>query len=132
MYKYIKPSLKNVTQDETNWKLIVPNNQRNKFIQLNHDSQKSGHLGIYKTYHSLLSNYYWPGMQRDVYDYIKRCTVCTRYKPLCRKPAGEMTKKPEINQYWQMISIDFVGPLPRSTKGNIYILVITDYLSKFS
>lgn len=43
-----------------------------------------------------------------------------------------MTKKPEISQCWQMINIDFFGPLPRSTKGNIYILVITDYLSKFS
>lgn len=75
MYKYIEPSLKNVTQDETNWKHVVPKNQRNKLIQLNHDSQKSGHLGIYKIYHRLLSNYYWPGMHRDVYDYIKRCTL---------------------------------------------------------
>lgn len=43
-----------------------------------------------------------------------------------------MTQKPEVKQCWQMSSIDITGPLPRSTKGNIYILVITNYLSKFS
>lgn len=33
---------------------------------------------------------------------------------------------------WEVISLDLIGPLPRSTKGYSYILAIVDLFSKFS
>lgn len=42
-----------------------------------------------------------------------------------------MGRRPRISAPWQLISTDIFGPLPRSKKGNQYILVITDYFSKF-
>lgn len=35
------------------------------------------------------------------------------------------------NYPWQIISADYIGPLPRSRRGNQYILVVADYFSKW-
>lgn len=42
-----------------------------------------------------------------------------------------MGTRPDIAEPWQMVSLDFIGPLPRSNKGFKYLLVITDYFSKY-
>jgi transposase InsO family protein len=36
-----------------------------------------------------------------------------------------------VKQPFEMISIDFLGPLPLSQNGNKYILVISDYLTRW-
>ncbi|KAH0810551.1 hypothetical protein GEV33_012241 [Tenebrio molitor] len=60
-----------------------------------------------------------------------RPEICASVKPEQRPPAGTMGSRPEISHPWQMISADLFGPLPRSTNGHEYVLVITDYFSKF-
>lgn len=42
-----------------------------------------------------------------------------------------MGKFKQSSRPFQLISIDFIGPLPRSTRQNKYVLVITDWFSKF-
>ena len=47
-----------------------------------------------------------------------------------------ITITPEMNPVpvkspWHHIGIDFVGPVPTSSKGNEYILTISDYCSKW-
>jgi len=32
---------------------------------------------------------------------------------------------------WEYVGVDFVGPLPRTSRGNAYILVFVDYFSKW-
>jgi hypothetical protein len=66
-----------------------------------------------------------------VYRYVRRCPVCASVKSEQRPPAGTMGTGPEISRPWQMISADLFGPLPRNTNGDEYVLVITDYFSKF-
>lgn len=132
LYKYVKGEMNEVQEEENKWKLVIAKKDRKELLKQSHDNVISGHLGVYKTYNRLLTNYYWPGMQRDVRDYVRKCTVCARYKPVCKKTPGEMGKRPNIERCWQLISVDLVGPLPRSKKGNFYILVVTDYFSKFS
>ena len=41
-----------------------------------HDS----HQGIEKMIHITRSNVYWPGNDTDIADYIRRCTICAKYK----------------------------------------------------
>lgn len=132
LYKYISGEKNEVHEEKDKWKLVMPKKNRRMLLKQCHDDVISGHLGVYKTYNRLLTHYYWPGMQRDVRDYVRKCTVCARYKPVCKKTPGEMGKRPNIERCWQMISVDLVGPLPRSKKGNFCIVVITDYFSKFS
>ena len=38
-----------------------------------HDELTRGHPGIFKTWKFMVKKYYWPGMRKDVEDYIKSC-----------------------------------------------------------
>lgn len=133
LYKHIDSGFKDLLTDVDKWKEVVPKTERKVILSKYHDDILTGaHLGVYKTYNRLLPKYYWPGMKTDVFNYIRRCRVCCSQKPLQKLPAGEMGRRPDISYCWQMISSDLVGPLPRSSAGHEYVLVVTDYFSKFS
>lgn len=131
LLKHINCTYPELSQESTWWKIVVPKENRLELLQSNHDAVTSGHPGIYKTYEKLKSKYYWPKMRADVTRYVHRCHTCTAHKPENRTPPGLMGSRPNITKPWQMISIDLVGPLPRSSQGYMYILVVSDYFSKF-
>lgn len=114
------------------WKLVIPKEQRKQILFQSHDIPTSGHMGIYKTFHRVAEKYYWPKLRSDVTRYVNGCSVCGAHKVEHKKPAGFMVPQPKTNKPWQLISTDLIGPFPRSTKGNQYVLVVTDYFSKFS
>ncbi|CAM5129475.1 unnamed protein product, partial [Eretmochelys imbricata] len=43
-----------------------------------HDSLLGGHLGIFKTRNMLTSKYYWPGMTKDIANWVARCLTCLK------------------------------------------------------
>lgn len=114
------------------WKLVIPKDSRTSVYKECHDDPKSGHLGIYKTYKRVSQLYYWPKMRNDVGRYVNHCTVCIQYKPDQRLPAGLMGKSRKVEHPWQLISTDILGPFPRSSKGNKYILVVADWFTKYT
>lgn len=132
LYKYIEPDFPELRDSTDFWKLVIPKEKRVEILQKFHDDPTAGHLGVYKTYHRIARLFYWPGMKNDISRYIKRCRVCLRTKPEQKKPAGLMGNPLSITQCWQVISTDLCGPLPKSSHGHQYILVVTDNFSKFS
>lgn len=42
-----------------------------------------------------------------------------------------MVSRPYVSRPWELISADLVGPLPKSSQGHRFILVVCDYFSKF-
>lgn len=70
-------------------------------------------------------------MRSDVANYIRKCAVCAAHKPNNKPPADMMVCHQKVDRPWEKISVDLMGPLPRSKRGNSFILVVTDYLSKF-
>lgn len=131
IYKYTKCQLPELATTRDYWKEIVPKNFRNALIKENHDSVTAGHFGIHKTYWRLQNKYFWPKMKSDVKQYVNKCQICAQNKPEQKLPAGLMGERQEIKQPWQLISLDFIGPLPRTKSGNTHILVIVDYFSKY-
>ena len=113
------------------WKIVVPKSHRLEIIKQHHDTPTSGHVGVYKTFHRLAQKYYWPKMKSDVARYIRNCQICLAQKPEQRRPAGLMCGRPDITKPWELISVDIVGPLPKSSSGYMYILSVQDYFSKF-
>jgi hypothetical protein len=109
---------------------IVPGSLRNMMLKYFHDGVLSGHLGAKKTFHKIATNFWWPKMRADVFAYARRCELCVRAKPAHNTKVGTHEAKPSAEPM-EKLFIDFVGPLVRSKRGNIAILVIVDAFSKF-
>lgn len=131
LYKFEEHEYPELADDECNWKEVVPKERRRELIRQNHDEPTSGHLGIFKTYHRLKQRYTWPKMKYDVSRYVRRCTTCIQSKPEQKAVPGRMGGHSKISRPWEMLCIDLIGPLPRSTSGNNFILIIADCFSKF-
>ncbi|KAL6460930.1 hypothetical protein MHYP_G00308960 [Metynnis hypsauchen] len=56
--------------------------------------------------------------------------VCQFTKPCQKKPAGLLVPV-QASEPWEVAGVDFVGPLPRTAAGNVYILVFIDCFSKW-
>lgn len=132
LYKYVKSSPSELAAPSSSWKRVVPKDKRREVLLRCHDIPAAGHIGIFKTYWKVCQLYYWPKMRSDITRYVKACKVCAQNKVEQRAPAGLMGDRPNITQPWQCISLDFIGPLPRSRSGNQYVLVVNDYFTKFT
>ena len=131
LYRHVLHTLDfNETDPSEDWKLCVPTEQRQRVLKECHDEPTSGHLGIAKTLTRLSRFYYWPGMQRDGTTHVRSCENCQRHKIEQRKPAGIMHAT-EAKSPWEIVSIDFVGPLPRSNDGNSQLVVLQDKFTKW-
>ena len=62
---------------------------------------------------------------------VQHCDQCQRTKRKFDRPATQLHPVPVPNYGWKQIGIDLVGPLPCSDKGNKYIIVVTDYFTKW-
>eukprot|EP00253_Pinus_taeda_P018429 PITA_18429 len=74
--------------------------------------------------------YYWPGMKKQVVEYLARCLECQQIKAEHLHPAGLLQPLPIPEWKWETISMDFITGLPRTKKSNDSIMVVVDKLSK--
>jgi len=109
---------------------VVPSSLWQMLLKYHHDAVLSGHLGAWKTYHRIASNFWWPKMRSEVFDYVRKCELCQRAKPAQNTRVGLHSASP-ASQPMEQLFVDFVGPLVRSKRGNIAILVVVDSFSKF-
>lgn len=69
-------------------------------------------------------------MQQDIVDYVQSCDKCQRENRL-RKTPSVLHPIPVQGDPFSMVGLDLVGPLQETKKGNKYIAVLTDYLTKY-
>ena len=106
---------------------------RRKIMRLAHDDPMAGHYGATRTVEKICRRFSWPGMRKDVEEYIRECVICQRAKIRRQKKIGLLQPLPEPDGPWQWITMDFITDLPPSRlDGNVYdaILVIVDRFSK--
>jgi len=82
-----------------------------------HESAYSIHPGGTKMYQDLKQNYWWPGMKRDIGEYVALCDTCQRVKAEHQRPAGLLQPLKIPKWKWDEINMDFIGGLPRSQRG---------------
>lgn len=95
-----------------------------------HDSLVGGHFGVPKTLQKIKENLVWPSMNHDVKRLVKNCHLCNQAKPSNSALLGFLNSEREV-QPMDKLFIDYLGPLPRTRKGNQYILVAIDAFSRF-
>ncbi|GJV69099.1 putative reverse transcriptase domain-containing protein [Tanacetum coccineum] len=95
-----------------------------------HTSRYSIHPGADKMYYDLRDLYWWPGIKRDIAEYVSQCLTCSKIKAEHQKPSG-LLQQPEIPEWkWEKITMDLVTKLPRSNSGYDAIWLIVDRLTK--
>lgn len=111
--------------------VLVPlnNDLRRTIIHEAHDTPTSGHMGVAKTLARVYEVFYWPGLSRDVASYVSECIACQRHKHSNQLPAGLLKPLPIVGK-GEMLTMDFVGELPRSKRGMNAILVVVDKMTK--
>nr|CAE02546.1 OSJNBb0069N01.11 [Oryza sativa Japonica Group] len=77
------------------------------------------------------AGYFWPTMLEDCFKYYKGCQNCQKFGAIQRAPVSTMNPiiKPWPFRGW---GIDMIGMInPPSSKGHKFILVATDYFTKW-
>lgn len=108
--------------------VVVPRALVPEVLQQVHE--KSGHLGIEKTLARVTERYWWPGYTMDGMDWVRCCETCARRKGPAINPRAPLISVP-IGAPLEMLAMDALGPLPLSNKGNKYMLVVSDYYTKW-
>ncbi|GKC00755.1 reverse transcriptase domain-containing protein, partial [Tanacetum coccineum] len=75
------------------------------------------------------SGFYWPSVFKDANEYVRRCDACQRSGNISSR--NEMPQNNiQVCEVFDVWGLDFMGPFPQS-RGNKYILVAVDYVSKW-
>ena len=69
-------------------------------------------------------------MFRDVAEYCRRCPECQRTAKGSQRKVP-LIPLPVMEELFERIVMDVVGPLPRSRRGHQYILVVCDYATRY-
>lgn len=109
LYRHMHHSL-NFTDRNKTWKLCVPRPLRSKVLKENHDAPTAGHLGIAKTIARVSENYFWPGMNSDIANYVRQCVSCQKFKN-SQEAVPDKMGTCNATLPWQYVSMDIVGPL---------------------
>lgn len=113
---------------------FVPKGEiRLNIMKIYHDSPGNGaHFGRDRTETKIKQRYFWPSMYQDIKNDVQSCIPCAQHNPRRCKPPGELKPIKPPSGVWQLLSMDFHGPIqPITSRGNRYIIAITDVLSKF-
>ncbi|KAG1941678.1 retrotransposable element [Pimephales promelas] len=116
--------------DTTMPRLVVPQSLRGEMLRFAHDAPCAGHHGVRATYKTLKQVAYWPCMQKHVAEYIKECLICCQFQPANPHHRAPLQRR-KVTFPWSDLQIDWVGPLPRSTRGNKYFLTVVCQFTKW-
>ena len=89
------------------------------------------HRIITKGYQIITQGYYWPTMRQDSQDFVCKCDVCQKFGNAIHVPTEVLhfVTSPRPFYKWGK---DIVGPLPLATGHQKFMLVATDYFTKWA
>lgn len=102
-----------------------------KIMQAMYDSAIGGHSRFQVTYSRIRKLFAWPGMKQGVKDFVSACSICKQAKSEHVKYSGLLQPLPIQKQAWQMVPLDFIEGLPRSSNYNC-IMVVMDKFSRYA
>ena len=112
---------------EDKLQLVLPQEYRKMALRGLHDDV--GHLGRDKTLELVRHRFYWPGMSKDVEEWVSNCDRCIRRKTPANQRAplvGITTTQP-----LELVCLDYLS-LEASKGGFENILVITDHFTRYA
>ena len=110
--------------------VILPKCLKNMVLESLHDSEYTGHFGVKRTIARVKMRYYWPAYQQDIEEWCKTCVICQERKNPPNKNIAPMTSISNGQGPFEQIALDILK-LPKTERGNEFLLVLEDYFSKW-
>ncbi|GKB74028.1 reverse transcriptase domain-containing protein [Tanacetum coccineum] len=128
-YFWDDPYLFKICADQMIWRCVA-GQEAVDILTACHSGPTGGHYGANYTAKKVFdSGFYWPTIYKDAHDLVTRCDTCQRQGKISQR--DEMPQNSiQVCEIFDVWGIDFMGPFP-SSRGNKYILVAVDYLSKW-
>ena len=96
-----------------------------------HEGICGSHTGSRSLAHrAIIQGYWWPNMQREAQEYVKKYDQCQRFASNIHQPGGILNP---LSSPWPFAQwgLDIVGPFPKVVENKKYLLVGTDYFTKW-
>ena len=79
---------------------------------------------------AITQGYWWPNMQREAQEYVKKCDQCQQFASNIHQPGGILNP---LSSPWPFaqLGLDIVGPFPKAVGNKRYLLVGTNYFTKW-
>ena len=110
--------------------IVIPAALRHEVLVACHDHCTASHLGITKTYDKIRLRYYWPHMFKDIEHWCNSCVDCSMKKIPRRHRRAPLLPIP-VEGAFDRVAMDILGPFPETHDGNRYILVFSDYYTRW-
>lgn len=104
-------------------------NKRSDLLKAAHNCSIGGHGGILITL-DRLADVWWPTLKQDVEAHVRSCDKCQRVKVERQLPKGSM-KSFDYNLARECWSVDTLGPLPVTIRGNKFVIVARDVFTRY-
>jgi Integrase zinc binding domain len=105
--------------------IVVPAVLRPQLINLEHFPKVAGHPGITRMFRSMRKRFFWKHMAPDVSETIRQCLICAKNRVNERKRNSSLKLFPASSPL-EYVSMNILGPLPKTEHGNRFLLVFTD------
>ncbi|XP_061338845.1 uncharacterized protein LOC133285605 [Gastrolobium bilobum] len=96
-----------------------------------HEGINGHHIGGHSLVKKALrAGFYWPTMERDAHEHVKKCEKCQRFANVHRAPPEELAS---ITSPWPFYKwgIDILGPFPKAAGRVQWLIVAIDYFTKW-
>ena len=115
---------------DTVQRIVVPVGRRKSVLELAHSNVVAGHFGVKKTFGRISCKFLWPRMWAEVKEYVRTCSSCQRAatKSNARAPLQPLQC---VDEPFQKVAFDLVGPLPKSSSGFRYLLTMMCLYTKY-
>ena len=111
-------------------RLVIPQAMKAHILSICHDIPTAGHFGVERTMQKVKESFAWYKCSQEVKKYVRKCQTCNRAKKTVRHKRFPMTLNP-AGVVLERVHVDYMGPLPKSRRGNQYILVAVDHFTRW-
>jgi len=111
-------------------RLVVPQSMQQSVMEAHHSTAFSGHFGTRRTADLITRSFYWPGMHSCIKSFCQSCPHCQANKASTQLPYGLLQPIQIPDERWDVVCLDFITGLPRTSRGHDSILVFIDKLTK--
>lgn len=112
-------------------RVIVDPAERDKVISNLHGQPLGGsHYGQNATLQKVTDRFWWKSVTDDTKEFVRGCAACQKANPSNKPPPSSLNPIP-VKGLFHRWGVDLVGPLKETKNGNKYVIVATEYLSRW-